>query len=122
MRLLLFPLLVHIAYFNLHCGFVKFSKLTFEGVESNPGPWDFTIDTVVRTSCDQGYSQYQESAAGMQCTSNAYTAIIFSAIKDINFWESDDLDCILNEEDRLFKFVGLKKTLAVDELPLDKNL
>lgn len=58
----------------------------------------------------------------MHCNSNANTAVIFSAIKGNNFWESDDLDCILNEEDIVFKFVGLQKLLAGVELPLDINL
>ena len=49
LRLLLLTLLVHIAYFNLHYGFLKFSKLTLEGVESNPGSWAFTIDRVVKS-------------------------------------------------------------------------
>ena len=58
----------------------------------------------------------------MQCTSNAYIAIIFSAIKDINIWKSDELDYILNEGDRIFNLVGLKKPLSVDELLLDISL
>ena len=56
----------------------------FEGVENNPGLWDFTIDKVIRASRNQDYSQYQELER-MQCSSNAYIAIILSAIKDINF-------------------------------------
>ena len=49
-------LLVHVAYFNLHYGLIKFSKLMFEGVESNPRPWNFTIGKDVRASRHQRYS------------------------------------------------------------------
>ena len=84
-KLLLVTLLVHIACFSLHYGFVKFSKLTFEGVESNPSPEDFTINTLVSTSRHQDNSQYQASLR-MQCTNSAYIATIFSSIEGINFW------------------------------------
>ena len=49
-------LLVHVSYFNLHYGLIKFSKLMFEGVESNPRPWNFTIGKDVRASRHQCYS------------------------------------------------------------------
>ena len=55
----------------------------------------------------------------MQCTSNAYLAIIFSAIKNIGLWKSHDLDYILDQGDRIFKSVGINQPLAVDELPLN---
>ena len=37
LRPLLLILLVHVAFFNLQYGLVKFSKLAFEGVEPGPG-------------------------------------------------------------------------------------
>ena len=50
----------------------------------------------------------------MQCTSNAYLAIIFLTIKNINIWKSFDLDCILEQGGRFFKDVDVNQ--AVDEL------
>ena len=92
LRPLLLILLVHVAFFNLQYGLLKFSKLAFEGVE--PGPRDFTIGKVVRVSRHQGCSQYQDSEA-MQCAINKYIAIIFSSAKDIFFGDPDDLYYIL---------------------------
>ena len=54
----------------------------------------------------------------MQCTSNAYLAIIFSSIKSINTWKPIDLNYILEQVDRVFKDVGVNQALGVDELPL----
>lgn len=91
-----------------------------EDVESNAAPRNFTIGKVVRVSYHQGYSQYQESK-GMQCTINAYMAIIFSSVKDISFSEIWWSSFHLNDGIRISKFMGLKKPLSVDELPHDIN-
>ena len=53
-------------------------------------------------------------STGMQCTSNAYLAIIFLTIKNINIWKSFDLNCILEQRGRFFKDVDVNQ--AVDEL------
>ena len=58
----------------------------------------------------------------MQCTSNAYFAIIFSAIKSIDIWKTFDLDYILEQGDNIFKQVGVYQLLAVDELPHDTSI
>ena len=58
----------------------------------------------------------------MQCTSNAYLAIIFSIIKNINTWKPFDLDYILEHEDMAFKDIDMNQALAVDELPLNINI
>ena len=58
----------------------------------------------------------------MQCTSNAYFAIIFSAIKSIDIWKTFDLDYILEQGDSIFKQVGVYQPLAVDELPHDISI
>ena len=93
---------MHVAYFNLHHGLIKFSKLTFEGVERNLRPWNFTIGKEVGASRHQGCSH--QDSAGMQCTINANIAIIFSSVKDITFRESDDLDYILMTK---MEYIGL---------------
>ena len=58
----------------------------------------------------------------MQCTSNAYLAIIFSTIKSINTWKPFDLDYILEQGDRVFKDVDVNQALAVDELPFNISI
>ena len=52
----------------------------------------------------------------MQCTSNAYFAIILFAIKSIDIWKTFDLDHILEQRDNIFEQVGVNQPLAVDEL------
>ena len=58
----------------------------------------------------------------MQCTSNAYLAIIFSTIKNINTWKPFDLDYILEQGNRVFKDVDVNQALAVDELPFNISI
>ena len=43
----------------------------------------------------------------MLYTSNAYFAIIFSAIKSTDIWKTFDLDYILEHGDNIFKQVGV---------------
>ena len=116
-RLLLCSILIQIISKTLHYGLVRATKLTCEGVESNPGPRNYTIKKTIQASHHQGHVRYGRSA-GMQCASNAYLAIIFSTIKNINIWKPFDLDYILEQGDRVFKDVDVNLALAVDELPL----
>ena len=85
----------------MHYGFVRATKLTCEGVESNSGPRNYIIKKTIQASHHQGHVRYGRSA-GMQCASNAYLAIIFSTIKNINMWKPFDLDYILEQGDRVF--------------------
>ena len=117
-RLLLCSILIQIISKNLHYGLVRTTKLTCEGAESNPGPRTYIIKKTIQASHHQGHVRYGRSG-GMQCTSNAYLAIIFSTIKNINTWKLIDLDYILEQGDRVFKDVGVNQALAVDELPLN---
>ena len=105
----------------MHYGFVRATKLTCEGVESNSGPRNYTIKKTIQASHHQGHVRYGRSA-GMQCTSNAYLAIIFSTIMDINTWKPIDLNYILEQGDRFFKDVGANQALEVDELPLNISI
>ena len=113
-RLLLCSILIQI----MSNGLVRATKITCEGVESNPGPRNYTIKKTIQASHHQGHVRYGRSA-GMQCKSNAYLAIIFSTIMDINTWKPIDLNYILEQGDRFFKDVGVNQALAVDELPLN---
>ena len=116
-RLLLCSILIQIISKNLHYGLVRATKLTCEGVESNSGPRNCTIKKTIHASHHQGHVKYGRSA-GMQCTSNAYLAIIFSTTKNINTWKPIDLNYILEQGDKVFKDVGVNQALGVDELPL----
>ena len=84
-------------------------QLTQEGIESNLGPRNCAIKKAVQASHHQGNFKYEESAE-MQCTSNAYISIVFSVIKKINLWKSLDLDCLLEQGNRIFKLVGVLAT------------
>ena len=112
MKLLFFALIAFIIYLNLHDRLVKLFKLTVEG------PWVCNIKKVVQASCHQGHLPHGDSA-GMQCTSNAYLAPIFSVIKNISLWKTYDLDYILDQGDWLFKSVDIDEPLVVDELSLN---
>ena len=84
-------------------------QLTQEGIESNIGPRNCAIKKAVQASRHQVHFKYEEST-GMQCTSNAYISVVFSVIKNINLWKSLDLDCLLEQGNRIFKLVGVLAT------------
>ena len=100
---------------------MKASQLTREGIESNPGPRNYTIKKALLPSDQQGHSRYGDSA-GMECTSIAYLTIIYSAVKMVVLWKSLDLDIVLAQGYELFKSVGINNPLAVDELRLSFSL
>ena len=120
-RLLLCSILIQIIRKNLHYGIVRYTKLTCEGVESNPGPRSYIIKKTINASHHQGHVRYGRSA-GMQCTSNAYLAVIFSKSKYINRWKPFDLNYILEQGDGIFKDVDVNQALAVDELSLNISI
>ena len=120
-RLLLCSILIQIGSKNLHYRLVRATKLICEGIESNPGARNYTIKKAIQGSHHQGHVRYGRSAV-MQCTSNAYLAIIFSTIKNIHTWKPFDLDYILEHGDRVFKDVDVNQALAVDELPLNISI
>ena len=120
-RLLLCSILIQIIRKNLHYGIVRYTKLTCEGVESNPGPRSYIIKKTINASHHQGHVRYGRSA-GMQCTSNAYLVVIFSKSKYINRWKPFDLNYILEQGDGIFKDVDVNQALAVDELSLNISI
>ena len=58
----------------------------------------------------------------MQCTSNAYFVITFSAIESIDIWKTFDLDYILEQGDRVFKKIGVCQKLTLHELAHDISI
>ena len=124
---------------NVHFAVRNFLNLTLEGIESNPGPSrfgfssdysdsvgsnssaglrNFAIKKSIQASHHQGHLKYRESA-GMQCKSNAYFFIVYSVIKRPSISKSWGLDYIIEQDDMLFKSIGIGQPLAVDELPIN---
>ena len=99
-------------------------KLIIEGIESNPRPSHggaYEIKKAVQSTFHQGNTQFGETA-GIQCSSNAYFAIIFSAIKKVSLWKATETNYVLNKGDMLFKKLAINQPLAVDELPHVVNI
>ena len=69
----------------------------------------------------QGNVKYGRSAR-MQCTRNAYLALIFLIIKNITIWKPFDHDSIFGQGNRVFKDADMNQALAVDELPLSISI
>ena len=96
-------------------------KLIIEDIESNPGPsyvGAYGIKNAVQGTFHQGNTRFGETA-DIQCTSNAYFAIIFSAIK---IWKATEINYVLNKADMPFKSLRINKILFIDELPHVANI
>ena len=65
--------------------------------------------------------KYGETAA-IQCTSNAFIAVCFAAVKNVLIWKSWDLDFILDQGEILMKSLSLYHAIAVDELLLSLKI
>ena len=94
-------------------------KLIIESIESNPGGYYGEICGIKKTvqgTFHQEYTRFGETAR-IKCTSNAYFAIIFSAIKKVSLWKSIDVHYIIDKGDMFFKSLDINQPLAVDELP-----
>ena len=76
---------------------------------------EFQINCSVKKSVSgtyhQGNLKYGETV-GMQCTSNAFFAICFPAIKSVSIWKSWDLDYILDQGDQLIKSLKVNHPLG----------
>ena len=76
-------------------------KLIIEGIESNPGPsysWAYGIKKAVQGTFHQGNTPFVETT-GIKCTSNAYFAIIFSALKKVSLWKATEINYVLDKGD-----------------------
>ena len=96
--------------------FLKLSMLLIAGdIESNPGPMH-TIQKFVLGSFHQAHVKFGDTA-GIQCSCNALYAICFSVIKKVSIWKQSDLDYILDHGDTVFKIIGIRCPLFMNELP-----
>ena len=73
---------------------------------SSAGLKDFAIKKLIEASHHLDHLKYRESAR-TQCTSNVYFSIVYSVIKRPSIWKSWDLDYILEQDEILFKSVGI---------------
>ena len=55
-----------------------------------------------------GDTRFGETA-GIRCTTNAYFAIIFSAIKKVSLWKAIEINYTLDKGDMLFKSLGINQ-------------
>ena len=87
---------------NPHYGIARAAKLNKDGAEITPGPGiirNCAIHKVVQATHHQRKEKYGEYTgyAGKPCTSNAYLALIFLAIKNICICKAVDLGNILEQ-------------------------
>ena len=102
--------------FNVNMSFLKLSMLMNHGdIESNPGP-AFDNKKSVLGSFHQAHAKFGNSA-GIQCSCNSLYAICFSIIKRVSLWKSLDIDYILENGDKIFKSIGIPRSLFMNELP-----
>ena len=83
--------------------FAMIILLVFGDIETNPGP--YTIIKSVQGSFHQGDPRLGTNA-GTQCVCNSLFAVAWSAIKNISFWNANDLDLILCEGTKLYGGLG----------------
>ena len=81
----------------------------------------YGIKKAVQGIFHQGNNRFGE-IAGIQCTSNAYFAIIFSVIKKVSLWKATEINYVLDKGDMLFKSLGINQQLAINELPHVVNI
>jgi len=94
--------------------FATLALLVCGDIETNPGP--YTIIKSVQGSYHQGDPRLGTNA-GTQCVCNSLFAIVWSAIKNISFWNATDLDLELCEGTKLYGSLGYtNQYLSVDDL------
>ena len=71
---------------------------------------------LIQGSFSQGDLKFRETA-GKQCVCNSVMSLIWSKIKHVPWWNSLDLDHILDEGDRLYKNLKLDRYLSVEDIP-----
>ena len=118
---------------NFSKGFFKIFEIQVESISVNPKKSSTTwksiniysnnirksvcIKKAVFGSYNQENLKYGETA-GIQFILNAFTAVCFSAVKNVSIWKPWNLDFILDQGDILMKSLSLYHALAIDELLL----
>ena len=112
-------IVIVILYLNFHYATFSLLKLLIDmDVESNPGP-TYDILSSVQGSFNQGNILKFGLGAGTQCACNSLYAICWSIIKKVSRWQTNDLDHILTEGDRVYKCITTENyaLLCADDLP-----
>ena len=105
-----------VIYCNVNLAFLKLLKLMCDGdIETNPGP-TYTILKVVKASYHQGNTRFG-SKAGTQCACNSLFALDWSIIRKVSFWNTNDLDYILDIGNSLYNKLNLDRPLSINDLP-----
>ena len=89
-------------------------------VELNPGP--FGIVRTAQGSSNQGNLALFGETAGRQCACNALLSICWSHVREISFWRTIDLDFILVEGDKLYKYLNFQGYLNVAQQPQEVQI
>ena len=100
---------------RLHDAAITRSLKLLGDVELNPGP--FEIVRPVQGSFNQGNVSLLGETAGRQCACNALFSVCWSVVREISFWKTIDLDFILVEGDKLYKYLNFQGYLNIDQLP-----
>ena len=66
---------------------------------------------------NQGNVAHFGDAAGTTCACNALFQVCWSVVGTVSIWKSYDLDNILIEDDRIYKFLNKDDFLTDNELP-----
>ena len=83
-------------------------------IESNPGPYRFL--KCIQGSFHQGHHKFGVTR-GIQCTCIALYGVCFSVFKPIYCWNKNNLDCILEKGDALYKIQDTTTYLPCTYLP-----
>ena len=70
----------------------------------------------VQGNFNQGNVAIFGGTAGKQCSCNALFSVCWSVVRKVSIWKSYDLDNILIEGDKIYKFPNKDDFLSVDEL------
>ena len=76
---------------------------------------------ILQGSCHQGHSKFG-SSAGKQCVMNSLVSLMYSKVKPIRDWNSEDMNVVLNTGNELYQFLTRSSTMhdqyvLISEIP-----
>ena len=71
---------------------------------------------IVQGSFHQGNEKFGETA-GLQCTCCSLFSIAFTLVKSPGYWDTKDLDFIIENGDKTYKSLNVLRYLMIPELP-----
>ena len=96
--------------------YTNYQQILQDGdVESNPGPSPAL--KIIFGSFNQGDIFRFGETAGSQCGCNSLLAICWASVKRVSVWKTWDLDNVLESGDKLYKNIGIHRSLSLDDLP-----